>query len=442
MKRFLDEILKLSESGRVHRRRTEAKTASFTAEAFLGFNLLKDEKIAVELQNRGMTGRATTSDLNDISVVKRAFANSFSKQKSYLNMELSVQPAADVRLAAMTREELFDEGRRLLDRLRSLGGEEIAATLALTASVTENELLNTAGFDHSYIRTEYHVELILYGEDGEKTAAVNRYSGEFFELDDGELEELVLKHSLRGKRAKVQPGKYDVIFSRQAVGMLLLRLISAADHGNIASGRSRLAGKLGERVFSPVLSVYDCPDLPQAGNCAAFDDEGTPTSRKAVIENGVFKNCLVSMQDAAASGLKPTGNMFKDSIYGNEFENLPQIGFSSACVETSAPAGDLIKMVEHGFYVEEVSGGHAGDIPAGEYSTGCLLAYEISRGALVSRADHITLSGNVFEDLARIRAVGSVKRTAAMLWKNMGISPDILIGDINVSINEGETENE
>ncbi len=106
---------------------------------------------------------------------------------------------------------------------------------------------------------------------------------------------------------KIRPGKYDVVYLQSPGGSLLSNVTSQACISSVETG-SFLGGKLGQKVADSNVTVYDSGAERGGVGFSAFDDEGYPTQRTAVIKDGVLKNYLHNSSTAKKYGTKSTGN--------------------------------------------------------------------------------------------------------------------------------------
>ena len=203
---------------------------------------------------------------------------------------------------------------------------------------------------------------------------------------------------------------------------------------NVQSHMSVLEGRLGEQVAGERITLEEEPRLP-GGLCGRrFDDEGVPTSAKAILSGGVLKTYLYNRQSASQAGRAPGGNGFKPS-YGEEAAT----GYTNMVLRCGERSREqLLEEMGEGLLITGVSGVFAGAHPAsGEFS---LIAqgYKVSGGTLCGGVSQITIAGNFFELLRRVRGVGSDAawmRTAAGCIR----APSLYVSALAIS---GEDRNE
>lgn len=172
-----------------------------------------------------------------------------------------------------------------------------------------------------------------------------------------------------------------------------------ADH--VQKGASVYTGKLGKQVAQPLLSAYDDGRLPGEWGTDAIDDEGTPTQKTLVIEDGRLASFLYDRLRAERDGVAPTGNGRRES-----FRHLPIPRMTNTYIapgETEPEA--MIAAVKKGFYAVSFAGGQV-DPATGDFVFGVSEGYLIEAGRVTRPCRGATLIGNCLDALAAIDAVG------------------------------------
>ena len=173
-----------------------------------------------------------------------------------------------------------------------------------------------------------------------------------------------------------------------------------ADH--VQKGASVYAGKLGEQVAQPLLSAYDDGRLPHEWGSDAIDDEGTPTQKTLVLEDGRLVSFLYDRLRAERDGVASTGNGRRES-----FRHLPIPRMTNTYIAPGdAEPEAIIGEVEKGFYAKSFGGGQV-DPATGDFVFGVSEGYLIEGGRVTKPCRGATLIGNCLQALAAIDAVGS-----------------------------------
>lgn len=198
-------------------------------------------------------------------------------------------------------------------------------------------------------------------------------------------------------------GKFPVIFHPSVTGLLTHEAIghnAEADH--ILSGGSIIAGKIGEKIASDLVTIIDDSTIPGKWGSFEFDSEGTPGSRRVIIEKGVLKGYMHSLETAAKLGVKPNG-----SARAQDYSNRPIIRMSNTFIEPgTAPFEDLVKGIDMGIYLK---GGEYGYVfsERGQYTCHAGEAVMIRNGQLAEQLRDVSVAGMTLETLANIDMISS-----------------------------------
>jgi len=165
---------------------------------------------------------------------------------------------------------------------------------------------------------------------------------------------------------------------------------------------SAFSGRMGERVASPLVTVVDDGTIANRRGSINCDDEGTPTSRTVLIENGVLRGYLQDRLNARLMGMPLTGNGRRES-----FAHMPMPRMTNTFMlgGDSAPE-DIIRSVPSGLYAASFGGGQV-DITSGKFVFSATEAYLIEDGKITRPVKGATLIGNGPDALTRISMVGN-----------------------------------
>ncbi len=170
----------------------------------------------------------------------------------------------------------------------------------------------------------------------------------------------------------------------------------------IQKGASVYAGKLGEKVAEPLVTAYDDGRLPGAWGTGGIDDEGTPSRKTPVIEQGEITSYLYDLVRARRDGAGSTSNGRRES-----FRHLPIPRMTNTYIAPGDPEPeDLIAGVTSGFYAVSFAGGQV-DPATGDFVFGVSEGYLIEAGKVTRPCRGATLIGNCLEALGRIDGVAN-----------------------------------
>ena len=199
---------------------------------------------------------------------------------------------------------------------------------------------------------------------------------------------------------KIPTQEVPVIFEPEVAASLLRTLAGAASGSAIYRKASFLAGRLGEVIASPAVTVVDDGTLPGALGSRPFDAEGLPTRRTVVVEAGVLKNYLLDTYSARKLGLASTGNAGRDigdapGVTATNFFLLPGPHTPEA----------ILRSVDRGLLVTELIG-FGVNLVTGDYSRGAAGLW-IEGGEVAYPVEEITIAGNLNQMLRQIEMVGN-----------------------------------
>ena len=198
-------------------------------------------------------------------------------------------------------------------------------------------------------------------------------------------------------------GNMTVVLGPGWPGILLHEAIGHGLEGDFnRKGTSAFSGRVGERVASDLCTVVDDGALPGRRGSLSIDDEGTPTEKTVLIENGILKGYMQDKLNARLMGVKPTGNGRRES-----YAHLPMPRMTNTYMLPGKDnPEDIIKSVKKGLYAKNFAGGQV-DITSGKFVFSASEAYLIENGKITRPVKGATLIGNGPEVLTKVSMVGN-----------------------------------
>jgi PmbA protein len=220
---------------------------------------------------------------------------------------------------------------------------------------------------------------------------------------------------------KVETQRVPIVFDPRMARSLIGDIADAVDGRAIYRNASFLAGKLGEKIASSKMTVIDDGTIPGLFGSQPFDDEGVPTRRTVVIENGVLQSYLLNTYAARKLGLKTTGSASR-GITGNA-----GIGHGNFYLDRGEKTPEqIIAGVKNGFYVTELIGTGV-NIVTGDYSRGAAGMW-IRDGELAFAVSEVTIASTLQEMFGNIAEIGS-----DLEFRGSIAAPTVLIGEMTVA---------
>lgn len=275
------------------------------------------------------------------------------------------------------------------------------------------------------IRSRFTVEAVASSASEKQSGHLGPGGSEGYELFDRISAEDTAREAARIAvtmlGAKPCPaGKIPVVIDNGFGGVIFHE---ACGHGleatAVARNASVFAGKLGQQIASPLVTAIDDGTIPNGWGSAEMDDEGTPTAKNILIENGVLKSYLVDRLNGRRMGAALTGSSRRQ-----DYRYAPTSRMTNTFIANgkSTPA-EIIANTEYGLYAKQMGGGSV-DPATGSFNFAVLEGYMIRNGKLAEPVRGATLIGKGYEVLRDIDMVGNnLKRAQGMCGSKSGSIP-------------------
>jgi TldD protein len=197
-------------------------------------------------------------------------------------------------------------------------------------------------------------------------------------------------------------GEMDVVLGPGWNGVLLHEAVGHGLEGDFnRKGTSAFSGRIGERVAAPGVTVFDDGALPGRRGSLTVDDEGTPTERTVLIEDGVLVGYMHDRMSARLMGMAATGNGRRQS-----YAHMPMPRMTNtAMLGGSHKREEMIASTKRGLYCANFGGGQV-DITNGKFVFQCTEAYLIENGKITAPVKGATLIGDGPSALTRVTMIG------------------------------------
>ncbi|MCD6463622.1 MAG: TldD/PmbA family protein [Thermotogae bacterium] len=228
---------------------------------------------------------------------------------------------------------------------------------------------------------------------------------EFFELvDPKEVGKKAGRMAHKMVNAEFAPaGTMPVIIANGFGGVIFHEACGhALEATSVAKGASVFAGKLGQKIASEVVSAVDDATIPNAWGSANVDDEGTPTQRTVLIENGILKGYLVDKFNSRKMGVPSTGSGRRES-----YRYPPTSRMSNTFILPGEyHPEEIIAATDYGLYAKTMGGGSVNP-GTGEFNFAVIEGYLIEKGRITKPVRGAILIGKGWEVIQKIDMVGN-----------------------------------
>jgi len=364
------------------------------------------------------TGFAHTSDLTESGLIAAAEAAAAAARqggggtRTVALTRSSHQPSNDVQrypdtISKSAKVELLT---RIDEAARAAGAAIVQVSAGYGDSRKRVLVANSDGLlaDDEVVRCLLRISAVADGDTGLQTGYESMGHTIGFEVfDTVDVESLAgdaARQAITKLQARAAPsGSMPVVIKHGTGGVLFHE---ACGHGleadHVAKGASVYAGKTGELVASPLVTVVDDGTMAGEWGTLTIDDEGHPTQRNTLIEDGVLTDYMWDFLRSRKDGRSPSGNGRRQS-----YMHLPMVRMTNTFVldGESAP-DDIVRSTEKGVYVARLGGGQV-NTASGDFVFGMTEAYLIEEGEITAPLREANLIGNGPQALRDIDAVGS-----------------------------------
>jgi TldD protein len=383
------------------------KTASFNTDQGFGLRAVAGEAIGYAHSSE-LSGAALRRAADAVSAVKGGYSGTLAAAPSGTNRRLydDVNPIA---------APDFEEKARLLQQidawLRAKDPRVRQVTASLAASWQHVEILRADGHLVRDIRplVRFNVSVVVGDGDRQETGSHGMGGRKGFgaflvEESWRHAADEALRQALVNLQAVPAPaGTFDIVLGAGWPGVMLHEAVGHGLEGDFNRKKtSAFAGLMGEQVAARGVTVVDDGTIAERRGSLTIDDEGTPTSRTVLIEDGRLVGYMQDRQNARLMGMSPTGNGRRESY---AHQPMPRM------TNTYMTAGDLtpeeiISSVKKGVYAVSFGGGQV-DITSGKFVFGCTEAYMIEDGKVTRPIKGAMLIGNGPDAMHRVTMVGN-----------------------------------
>ena len=383
------------------------KTANFNTDQGFGLRAVAGEA----------TGYAHSSELSEASL--RRAADAVSAVKGGYSGTLAAAPARTNRHLYGDENPIpsptFEAKAKLLQEidawLRAKDPRVRQVTAALTSSWQHVEIMRADGQMVRDVRplVRMNVSVVVGEGDRQETGSYGmggrKGFGEFLAEDSWQFAaDEALRQALVNLRAVPAPaGTFDIVLSSGWPGVMLHEAVGHGLEGDFNRKKtSAFAGLMGQQVAAKGVTVVDDGTIAERRGSITVDDEGTPSARNVLIEDGKLVGYMQDRQNARLMGVSATGNGRRESY---AHEPMPRMTNTYMTGGDMTPE-EIITSVKNGIYAVSFGGGQV-DITSGKFVFGCTEAYMIEDGKVTLPIKGAMLIGNGPDAMHRIAMVGN-----------------------------------
>lgn len=399
-----------------------------------------------------------TNEVNEKGLLALAssLSNSFDGKQQIEVKDLKLKHIRDKHqrlepLSKVSIDEKIAYIRKGDDVMRNYDPKIIRTKSAFTNSVKNVTIVNSKGYIYKDYKERGRLSLVAIASDGNKFETGFEGPGtmsgfEFFknQIDIVSLAKSAAKSALTMLNAADCPsGKMTVVIGPGNGGVIFHEACGhSLEATSVSKKLSVFSEKLGTQIASPIVNAVDDGTIPNAWGSNNIDDEGNPTERVVLIENGILKNYLIDEVGARRMGMRPNGCSRRESY---KFEPTSRMSNTYICNGKSTPE-EIIANTKLGLYAKVLSGGSVNP-STGEFNFGVSEAYIIRDGKIAEPVRGASLIGSGRDVLMNIDMVGNdcdrsngvCGSVSGMIPVDIG-QPTIRVQNILVGGNGGELQ--
>jgi TldD protein len=383
------------------------KQATYDTSHGFGLRTVKDEAVGYAHASE-VSEDAIRRAADSVRAVKGGYSGNFADGPPRTNVRLYTDDNPLRSLPFETKVKLLEEmdayARGKDPRVR-----QVTASLAATWQMIE--ILRADGEVYRDVRPMVRVNVsIVAGSGDRQETGSHGYGGRevyqrFVEAAAwrGAVDDAVRQALVNLESVPAPAGEMDVVLGAGWPGVMLHEAVGHGLEGDFNRKKtSAFAGLMGRQVAAKGVTVVDDGTIASRRGSLSIDDEGTPTNRTVLIEDGVLVGYMQDRQNARLMNMRATGNGRRES-YGHV--PMPRMTNTYMLAGGRDPA-EIIAAVKNGIYAVSFGGGQV-DITSGKYVFQCTEAYRIENGKVGAPVKGAMLIGNGPTDLNRITMVGN-----------------------------------
>lgn len=287
----------------------------------------------------------------------------------------------------------------------------VQVSVSLSGSHTEIDILRPDGAQFHDVRPLVRLNVsVTLEEHGRRESAGAGAGGRaaYDEWIEPSRWQAMVRRAIQKAEVNLQSipapaGEMEVVLGPGWPAVLLHEAVGHGLEGDFnRKGTSVYAGRIGEQVAARGVTIIDDGSIDARRGSLSFDDEGTPTQRTVLIEDGILKGYMQDRMNARLMGMQPTGNGRRESY---ESQTMPRMTNTVMLGGKDDPK-DIVASIKRGLWAVDFGGGQV-DITSGNFVFQCTEAYLVENGKIVAPVKNATLIGHGPTALSDVTMIGN-----------------------------------
>jgi TldD protein len=417
VQQLVDDALKGSDDGELFLEYSQSESFSYDDNRLKAATFDTSQGFGLRAVAGEATGYAHASEISEEAIRRagdtvRAVAKGYSGTASGSPVRTNVKLYSDIDPLETAG---FEKKVKLLEEMNAYARAKDSRVRQVSASLSGEwqriEIIRAGGEQYSDIRPLVRLNVsVVVEENGRQESGSFGGGGRggyetYLEADywQGAIDEALRQALVNLTSIPAPAGEMTVVLGPGWPGILLHEAIGHGLEGDFNRKKtSAFAGLLGERVAAPGVTVVDDGTLDGRRGSLTIDDEGTPTHRTVLIEDGILKGYMQDRQNARLMGVAATGNGRRQSYAAPVMPRMT----NTYMLGGDKDPKEILASVKKGIYATNFGGGQV-DITNGKFVFSCTEAYLIEDGKLGSAIKGATLIGSGPESLTRVSMIGN-----------------------------------
>jgi PmbA protein len=410
------ELAQISKSNQIIDRGIGVRVAVSKAVGFAYTNIVNDPNTIENIVLRALSAaKASKPD---------ADWKGFTQKKPYVT---SLEKTFDSKIVDLGADELVNIASTMLDSALQVDKKVFPAEGGIGNAYISNAVANSNGVSGFDKGTVIECSLATLAKDGNKVTPIcfEFNAARTYKIDPAWVGKEAAKLAVSALKTKpIETKTTKLILTQFALQDLLsYTLVGAVKADSVQRGQSPFKGKIGEKVASENLTIYDDGLYPSGMRTWLFDGEGVPHQKTPIIQKGVLRNFLYDNYSAKKDGKESTGNAARAG-----YLSTPGIDTTNFHIMPGTKTSDeMLKEVDDGLIIYYLQGAHSSNPVSGEFSVVATPAWKIKNGEITHASRGVMLAGNIFEVLKNISLIASNERQMGQL-----IAPWIQVENVRV----------
>ncbi|HLE11364.1 MAG TPA: TldD/PmbA family protein [Bacteriovoracaceae bacterium] len=381
----------------------------------------------------GKIGTSYTKNLLDReAMIKNALESLAGEVKADFSFPENHNPKKfndyDPEISTISIEKVLDNSKNVVNFMKGKATGQF--NMYTSYGVSKTEIRNSNGLNVSR-ENSYHANIPMLLFPGTYANIHEAFmTNGFNKVNTDDLSQMIGLYNRGQKEISPPAEKMSIIFAPPTLYALMWRFTEATSARNIYQKVSPVKDKIGEKIFSEKLTIIDNPHNEKNLVPCSFDDEGVPTNKLTLVENGVLKSFYNDLNYAGKLKVKPTGHGYKNAAWGGETVSLkPNPSLQHLQIlPGNISLEKMISGIKRGVLLCGSLGAHSGNIINGDFSLGINPGLYIENGEIVGRIKDGMISGNIYDVMKRVSFVEN-----KLHYSDEYAYPHICFDDIKVS---------